>query len=910
MPTVGTTRFGRPVPRAGVAALVLALSAAMLTGVTRSASAAAAPSWQAVKVGPLSVQPIDGAPNGLAVGLQQDKTITFRVGGVWTPTPLKGQILGVVDKGTAGATTYVAIIDSGDNTKFQIRKAVNSSTLQLIPGPLVDQTWIDDLVIQPKAITSMVDVTATQFKGNGAVVTSAITSTPTAHRTHINGKDFGFGRYLIKADGAIVDSGLAGDVVGLVGTTPIVDLPDSNRVIAAATPIVIGDATIDFADPIPTWTPTASWGWVSEIAVGSDLNDDGDDTGLPLCRIVETGISECLSEDISIPFVPEIWPVGDNAILFTADTGNELFFFARGALAETPLNGTKEQVLTGPKSALVKVQNLGLPLRFRWVRIGLDGPETTPVIDQSGAGSAIDGVSLGDNRYLVNQAEGGTDVNATDLNGDGDKNDVITQLITATSKMSLGVTADITSTRPNPPAATLEPGGAFALAISGTTDLNGDGNKDDVLHVYDNGLINLRLAISDTVSTDIPEFLPGEGTGELAVTVLESLQATDLNGDGDKDDKLGYVIRRAPTVGALQPARLLDTRPVNQVGYSGSKPTPGQVITLPVAGHGGVPASGANAVVLNVTLADATDAGFVTVWGDGTQPDTSNLNVAGEGSTIANLVLAPIGADGAVRIYTSGGGHVIADAVTWFGSAGPYAPVTPTRLLDTRNGGTTGYSGAKPAANAVVEVQITGQAGIGATPGQLVVLNVTADSATDAGFLTVWGSGPQPTTSNVNVATVGQTIPNLVVVPVGADGKVRIFTKSGAHLLADVFGTLSGPTVSSTTPTRILDTRSGPGAVQVGYSGATPAAGATVTLPIGNPGEIKIINVTATNVTAAGFVTVWPDGDRPTTSNLNPEFAGQSVANLVFAPVGADGKIRIYTSNGTDLIGDVFGTIS
>jgi hypothetical protein len=30
----------------------------------------------------------------------------------------------------------------------------------------------------------------------------------------------------------------------------------------------------------------------------------------------------------------------------------------------------------------------------------------------------------------------------------------------------------------------------------------------------------------------------------------------------------------------------------------------------------------------------------------------------------------------------------------------------------------------------------------------------------------------------------------------------------------------------------------------------------------------------------------------------------------VFAPVGADGKIRIYTSNGTDLIGDVFGTIS
>lgn len=68
--------------------------------------------------------------------------------------------------------------------------------------------------------------------------------------------------------------------------------------------------------------------------------------------------------------------------------------------------------------------------------------------------------------------------------------------------------------------------------------------------------------------------------------------------------------------------------------------------------------------------------------------------------------------------------------------------------------------------------------------------------------------------------------------------------------------------------------------------------------------------VTATGVTAAGYVTVWPEGPLPTASNLNPEFVDQSIANLVLAPVGADGKIRLYTSDGTHLIADRFGTLA
>jgi hypothetical protein len=68
------------------------------------------------------------------------------------------------------------------------------------------------------------------------------------------------------------------------------------------------------------------------------------------------------------------------------------------------------------------------------------------------------------------------------------------------------------------------------------------------------------------------------------------------------------------------------------------------------------------------------------------------------------------------------------------------------------------------------------------------------------------------------------------------------------------------------------------------------------------------LNVTSTDPTAAGFLTVWPAGlARPLASNLNFT-AGQTVANAV--PVGVDqnGQISIYNSSGdTDVIVDVTG---
>ena len=235
------------------------------------------------------------------------------------------------------------------------------------------------------------------------------------------------------------------------------------------------------------------------------------------------------------------------------------------------------------------------------------------------------------------------------------------------------------------------------------------------------------------------------------------------------------------------PSRILDTR--TGIGHSGPKPGAGSTITLAVAGHGGVPASGAVAVVLNVTATEADGPGFVTVWpGDQPRPNASNLNVDAPGQTIPNLVTVPLAADGTVNMFNYGGSHLLADVAAWFPAGPGFVPLTPTRILDTRAPG-IGFSGPKPAAGATVQLSVVGLGGVGAD-ATAVVLKVTATEADAAGFVTVWPTGQaRPNASNVNISGGGQTIPNQVYVPVGTGGSVSLFTYGGAHLLADVAGT-------------------------------------------------------------------------------------------------------------------------
>jgi hypothetical protein len=211
---------------------------------------------------------------------------------------------------------------------------------------------------------------------------------------------------------------------------------------------------------------------------------------------------------------------------------------------------------------------------------------------------------------------------------------------------------------------------------------------------------------------------------------------------------------------------------------------------------------------------------------------------------------------------------------------------------------------------------VLGRGGVPAGGVQAVVLNVTSAWAVGSGYVQViptTGATPLGASSNLNVRA-GQTIANLVIVPVGAGGNVTLYDQAGGHLIVDVFGYFTDATTTASssglfvalTPGRLLDTR----------SGLRPGAGSLSTFtPLGHQGipgsgvSGVFLNLTATQTGGPGFVQAIPSGLAApgAFSNLNVEHTNQTIPNAAISPLGAGGQISLYTSAPTHLIADTSG---
>lgn len=141
----------------------------------------------------------------------------------------------------------------------------------------------------------------------------------------------------------------------------------------------------------------------------------------------------------------------------------------------------------------------------------------------------------------------------------------------------------------------------------------------------------------------------------------------------------------------------------------------------------------------------------------------------------------------------------------------------------------------------------------------------------------------------------------------------------GGALVVQAWQTSAAPAGNDTTlvpitACRLIDTRPVPN--RVGIIGTFSDDDTNVVSAHGSRGDCTIpteavglsLNVTAVNATAPTYLTVWPDGVRPTASNLNPGPGQRPAPNAVVTPVTDSGTFNVYNRAGdVDVIIDVNG---
>ena len=364
---------------------------------------------------------------------------------------------------------------------------------------------------------------------------------------------------------------------------------------------------------------------------------------------------------------------------------------------------------------------------------------------------------------------------------------------------------------------------------------------------------------------------------------------------------------------AVTPTRLIDTR--TGLGTTGAKAGKAPLVTASIAGSTGTTAPGSvKALALNVTIAEPSQAGFLTVAAAGSRPSDVS-QIAFVSATASSLIVTRANVDGLVELRLSDGAssHIIVDLLGYFVSQRSPSNLSivpdaqPRALFDSRT-------------NLPVEPAKTVDLTLPA-PAAGAILGITATGARGSGYLTVYGGATRPDTSAVNFAA-GHDATALAVVATGADRVVHIYNGSSAAVHVVVFqiarleagtpaeglalnieGTIAQDGRSAPFPFRTVDTR-GTATCSIALGGGV--SNITTIFP---KAKALLVSVTAVNASIASFLTAYTGATQPpgvATLNFN---AREVRSNLALVPVSGD-RVNIVCGGGNpEYILDVLATL-
>jgi len=403
---------------------------------------------------------------------------------------------------------------------------------------------------------------------------------------------------------------------------------------------------------------------------------------------------------------------------------------------------------------------------------------------------------------------------------------------------------------------------------------------------------------------------------------------------------------------AITPTRVCDTRPGNPSDLSGPYAQcngafdqgetlgPGSTLQVQVAGNGYPVPSDAASVVMTITVTGTTSPGYLTVYPSGTpRPMASSLNWSA-GETVANLVTSAIGnSDGAVSVYNSAGNtNVIVDVEGYFTlpsntTQGRFMSMAPEDICNTNDTASINQCTAELAwPGSSLSVQVLGSGAIPQSGVSAVALSVSVTDPDQGGYLTVYPQGSaRPMASNLNYSS-GQDVTDSVVVPVGANGSIEIYTSGGfPNLQVDATGwfSASGANLpsgaalfSAIAPWRICDTREDNPSNLTGNSalcqGKAPGPQGSLSIQVAGtdfsglqvPADATgvLANVTVTGSTSGGYLVVVGAGSASQSARSLSWQAGSTVASGIFSSLGTNGTLNIVNGPArTEVIVDLEG---
>lgn len=299
-------------------------------------------------------------------------------------------------------------------------------------------------------------------------------------------------------------------------------------------------------------------------------------------------------------------------------------------------------------------------------------------------------------------------------------------------------------------------------------------------------------------------------------------------------------------------------------------------LSIQVAGKGGVPKTGVQAVAVRVTAYSSNAPGFLTASGSpgANGPQIVQLGMDGTSSATA---IVPVSDTGRIWLATiAGHAQVAVDVLGYFArtpaaaattKAGSWQPVVPKSVASVDLG---------PGASQTVKLD-GAPAGVA---GALLTLNTSGSAG---GHIRVT---PPGATTKADAVDVGSSPRSATVFAATSDGGITLANTSTASAKVTVMlsGWITKPTAGNArlapAGTDLGTVKTGPGVVRV-LSAKVPATA-----------RAAVVSVTTKGRKSAGGITVWGAGEQPAGRSVDVR-AGRANSDLVIVPLSDDKSVRV-----------------